>query len=222
MLSIIIPTDIDEPNSLFQKTLQALSASEDLEIIFVSKSEGNTRAERLNIGFQKSKGEIVLFHHPRSFIEGKGIQYLINLSKEKNRNLIWGGFTHKFDTEHFLLRFTSWYSNQVRGKSKGIFYLDHCIFFDRELWKQNLPNVEIFEDTILSYYLLRFTKPILLPYVSCTSAIRFRQNGIWRQSFLNQLLKIGFHLKLNHKSMNQVYEKNLWLNDGNINYTNES
>ena len=79
MLSIIIPTDIDEPNSLFQKTLQALSASEDLEIIFVSKSEGNTRAERLNIGFQKSKGEIVLFHHPRSFIEGKGIQYLINL-----------------------------------------------------------------------------------------------------------------------------------------------
>jgi len=221
MLSIIIPTDEKEPNSLFPKTLQALSASQDLEIIFVSKSEGKTRAERLNIGFQKSKGDIVLCHHPRSFIEADGIYFLIKLSKEQNRNLIWGGFTHKFDVEHFLLRFTSWYSNQIRGKSKGIFYLDHCIFFDRLLWKQNLPNVEIFEDTILSYYLLHSTKPILLPYISFTSAIRFQQNGIWRQSFLNQLLKIGFHLKFNHKSMNQIYEKNLWLN-GNINYTNES
>ena len=212
MLSIIIPTDENEPNSLFPKTLQALAASEDLEIVFVSKSEVSTRAERLNIGFQKSKGEIVLFHHPRSFVEAEGIQFLINLSKEQNRNLFWGGFTHKFDTDHFLLKFTSWYSNQIRGKRKGIFYLDHCIFFDRRVWKQNLPNVEIFEDTILSYYLQTFTKPVLLPYVSCTSAIRFRQNGIWRQSLLNQLLKIGFHLKFNHKSMNQVYEKNLWLN----------
>lgn len=56
MLSIIIPTDENEPNSLFPKTLQALAASEDLEIIFVSKSEGKTRAERLNIGFQNQKG----------------------------------------------------------------------------------------------------------------------------------------------------------------------
>lgn len=213
MLSIIIPTEYNEPNSFFHRTLQPFSASSDLEIIYVSKSDAYTRAERLNIGFQKSKGDLILFHHPRSFIEEKGIQYLIDLSNKKNRKLIWGGFTHKFDLEHFLLRFTSWYSNQIRAKLKGIFYLDHCIFFDRMLWKENLPHVEIFEDTILSYQLLSFAKPVLLPYISETSSIRFQQKGIWLQSILNQLLKIGFHLKINPSFMNQIYEKNLWLNN---------
>lgn len=59
MLSIVIPTEENEQNSLFQKTLKGFPASLDLEIIFVGKSEAVSRAERLNIGFHKSKGFFV-------------------------------------------------------------------------------------------------------------------------------------------------------------------
>ncbi|MDX1958534.1 MAG: hypothetical protein SFU98_08175 [Leptospiraceae bacterium] len=213
MLSIIIPTDSNEPNSYFHKTLESFSLKDDLEIIFISKSEANTRAERLNLGFHCAKGKIILFHHPRSFIEKEGINYLIELSKTQNKENIWGGFTHKFDQDHYLLRFTSWYSNTIRARLKGILYLDHCIFFDRSLWKRDLPNIEIFEDTILSNYLRETCTPIILPYISETSSIRFQKNGIWKQSILNQILKIGYYTKFNPSIMNRIYEKNLGLNN---------
>lgn len=176
-------------------------------------NQAKSRAERLNIGFHKSRGSIVLFHHPRSFVEPAGIQQLIDLSEMQNREEMWGGFTHQFDKAHWLLKFTSWYSNEIRGKGKGILYLDHCIFFSRELWKQNIPHVEIFEDTLLSYNFLKKSKPVILPFKSQTSAVRFEKNGLWRQSLMNQVLKIGFFLKVPHTTMNLIYEKGLGLNN---------
>jgi hypothetical protein len=212
MLSIIVPASKDEPNSLFGETLKLFYESDELEIIFVSKSEADTRAGRLNIGFHRSKGELILFHHPRSFIEEKGIRYLINLSKDINLKLFWGGFTHQFDRKHFLLSFTSWYSNRIRAKLKSILYLDHCIFFTRDLWKNDLPDMEIFEDTILSQYFKKYSKPKLLPFISETSSIRFEKNGVLYQLALNQVMKLCFFLGVNHKYMNQIYEKKIKLN----------
>lgn len=214
MLSIVIPTDSTEPDSYFSKTLKSIPTGSDVEFIFVSKSEARSRAERLNLGFHRSKGEIILFHHPRSFIEQGGILFLIEMSQNRNRDSFWGGFTHKFDRDHYLLRFTSWYSNQIRGKVKGILYLDHCIFFDRTLWDKDLPSVEIFEDTILSYNFKKFSRPIVLPFISETSSIRFQKNGIWKQCLLNQFLKIAFYMNINYNFLNNIYEKDLGLNDG--------
>ncbi len=207
-LSVIIPTTQETETPYFAKTLQSLAQFQDVEVICISIAEAKTRAERLNLGFHRAKGSMILFHHPRSFVEPNGIDYLIKNSEKQ----IWGGFTHVFDKTHLLLRFTSWYSNKIRGKLKGIIYLDHCVFFQRSLWKENIPAIEIFEDTLLSQNLKIKSWPVILPYYSTTSAIRFEKNGIFLQAFMNQILKMGFILKVPFGIMNKIYERGLNLN----------
>lgn len=213
MLSVIIPTAHEAETDFFKNSVSSLSKFKNIEVICIDKSEAITRAERLNLGFEKSKGSMILFYHPRSFVDPKGIQYLIDHCDR----IMWGAFTHQFDHNHPLLKFTSWYSNKVRGKLGGIFYLDHCIFFHRSLWKKTIPAVEIFEDTLLSRQLKELQRPILLPFASTTSALRFTKNGFWRQAVLNQIMKIGFHLNISHQTMNKIYENGLNLNSSSKN-----
>lgn len=208
MLSVVIPTANETENSFFQKSLASLKNFKDIEVICVDRSEAATRAERLNLGFSRCSGTMILFYHPRSYLEPEGIQYLV----DHQHKIFWGAFTHGFDLSHPLLRFTSWYSNQIRGKFNQIFYLDHCLFFHRSLWKENLPPIEIFEDTVLSQNLKTQGPATLLPYKSTTSAIRFAKNGVWTQAFMNQVLKIGFYLGVPHNTMNKIYERGLNLN----------
>ena len=213
MLSVVIPANDVETNIFLSKTVQALQSMQNVEVICIGQNEAHSRAERLNIGFRRASGKIILFNHPRSFVDPKGIEHLIEISLSSTETYIWGGFTHQFDKSHWLLKFTSWYSNKIRGRFSGVLYLDHCIFFHRDLWKKDLPAVEIFEDTLLSYQLLEHSHPKILPYISQTSAIRFSKNGVWRQSLMNQVLKIGFFLKVPHAIMNRIYEKGLGLNN---------
>jgi hypothetical protein len=208
MLSVIFPSEPSDPKIL--QSLSALTRSENIEVIVVGISEAHSRAERLNMGFHRSKGQVILFHHPRSTIENAGIEYLANKSLTPRAEPFWGGFTHRFDASHPVLQFTSWYSNHVRPK-RGILYLDHGIFFDRRLWR-DLPHVDIFEDTLLCHEFRKSRRPEVLPFFSITSAIRFQKNGIWKQSTMNQMLKIGFYFGISHKTMNRLYEHELELN----------
>lgn len=213
MLSVVIPANDISSNIFLSKTLQALQNMKNVEVICVGNEEAYSRAERLNIGFHRAAGKIILLNHPRSFVDLEGIKYLVEMSLTSGGPSVWGGFTHKFDKSHWILKFTSWYSNKIRARFNGVLYLDHCIFFHRELWKKDIPPVEIFEDTLLSYHFLQHSRPKILPFISQTSAVRFSKNGVWRQSLMNQILKLGFFLKVPHATMNRIYEKGLGLNN---------
>lgn len=229
-LSIVIPTFNEQKNQYFFNILNLLkkfkeveiiisdggsrdetrNICEDYEVIFL-ENKTSSRAKRIKLGIEAAKSDHVLIHHPRSLIDENGLRYLL----ENCQKLIWGGFTHAFDKKHPLLAFTSWYSNNVRAKIKGILYLDHCIFINKELFEtiRDIPDVDIFEDTIISYKLLeKVGKPQILPFKATTSAVRFKTNGVFKQSFLNQILKIKFLLGFDHKKMNEKYEKNTSLN----------
>lgn len=206
MLSIIIPTDNGE-NSMFQDSLQGYWNHSQVEIILISTKEAFTRAERLNIGFHKSKGDVILFHHPRTRLPKEAIDHLIQYSCKIDKGKIWGGFYHQFDQSHFLLRFISWYSNYIRTKFKGIVYLDHCVFFDRRLWTSDLSIESIFEDTELSLKFRKTVWPVLLSYPAITSAHRFLKNGILKQSLLNLFLKFGHFLHLPSSLLFTLYQR---------------
>jgi hypothetical protein len=208
MLSIIVPAGAQERHPLLIQSLLPFEEHPEIEIIYVGFTESALRAQRLNIGVARASGSMLLLHHPRSCIDPAGIEYLLS---HQNR-AFWGGFTQRFDWDHPLLRFTSWYSNRVRVQHRGIIYLDHCIFLHRSLWQNEIPFVDIFEDTILSQQLRSLLRPELLPFSSITSAIRFQRNGVYRQALLNQLLKLGFFLQLPAPWMNKIYEKGLDLN----------
>lgn len=229
-LSVIIPTFNEMKLGILPKIIQSLQSMVEIEILIsdggstdgtlafayksgliVLNNQTSSRAQRLNWGAHKANSSMLLFHHPRSLIDPVGIEYL----KSNAANLFWGGFTHQFDDKHPLLKFTSWYSNEVRSKICEIFYLDHCLFVQKKLFEEIGPilNVDIFEDTLLSLALQKTgKKPDLLPFYAQTSAIRFKEGGIYKQALQNQYLKLAFKLGLNHKKLNKYYEKKLHLN----------
>ena len=231
MISVILPTFNEISSSYLGPIMSRLARLHQAEILVIDGGStdgtvefvaghgvevlslpGSSRAARLNLGIEQSQGEMLLLHHPRSVIEPDDIELMRTLSDADQ--LTWGGFTHQFDSDHPLLRFTSWYSNHIRCDRSGIVYLDHCVFLSRAIKQSGIkiPDIDIFEDTELSKLLLEFGRPVRLAAKARTSAIRFRSNGMWRQSFLNQLLKIAYHLQLSPDRMNRLYEKGLHLN----------
>lgn len=229
MVSIVVPTFNDVKNNLsLFAYMERLATHPNVEVIVVdSQSQDEswekipsscqkysianpTRAERINVGIKHSHHPMILVHHPRSRLTEKALHELLQISGDQ----VWGGFTHSFDQEHPVLKFTSWYSNKVRLKIRKIVYLDHCLFFHRKLLPENysIKPVDIFEDTLISLELKKLASPIRLSQLSQTSSQRFMKNGIIRQCLLNATMKIGFYLKLSPERMNKIYEKGLSLN----------
>jgi len=143
-------------------------------------------------------------------VDIEGIKTLLNCTSE----IGWGAFTHQFDIQHPLLNFTSWYSNRIRGDRRGVYYLDHCLFAQKQLLLDVglFPEMHIFEDTAICLKLKRKAKPIRLPFISQTSAVRFQSNGIYRQAIKNQYMKCCYYFSGSDKKMNARYEKGIELN----------
>ncbi|MGE4131543.1 MAG: hypothetical protein AB7F86_07875 [Bdellovibrionales bacterium] len=200
MLSLIFP-DQKPPDTFTQ-------FGDQVELICIDRSQAATRAERLNLGVARSKGEMVFLHHPRSRVDPSGIEYLVAHSQEK----IWGGFSQSFDTRHPLLKLTSWYTNNIRPRFSRVVYLDHGIFFHRSFFQHPIAPIPIMEDTVLCHQLRRHGRPVILPFQSVTSAIRYETNGVWRQAGLNQLMKLGFFVGIPPERLNRWYERGLHLN----------
>jgi len=228
MLSVIIPTFNEIESGYLQKSFPLLKNTEGIEVICVDSNstdgtvelinkfnfklisvDTTSRAKRLNIGIENSTGSMILLHHPRSLLCVSAFNTLKN-----EEDLYWGAFTHRFDLDHPLLRFTSWWSNLWRGDKRGIFYLDHCFYIQREIFEEVglMPEVDIFEDTELSKLLNTYCEPLRLDEISLTSAVRFRKNGVWRQALTNQILKWKYYFNVDHKVLNKQYEKETALN----------
>ena len=218
-VSVVIPVHHNGPDWL-PRILERLSTVDGLEVICAGDApppagraarfvrvEGPSRGARLQAGIDAASHPTILLHHPRSLVSAEGLRWLTARSGRAG----WGGFTHAFDWDHPLLRFTSWYSNHVRAP-RGIVYLDHCVFFDKRLLTRPIPPVEIFEDTELSLILRESGPPIVAPFDSTTSAVRFRTNGPWHQAWLNQRLKLQYLAGTSHRRMNERYERGLRLN----------
>lgn len=229
MLSIIVPTLNESKTGYLSKILNAYLEVDGIEIICVDggssdntislikqsnatliASDFSSRASRLNAGIKYAKFDMVLLHHPRSLVDIEGIKALIN----QTADIRWGAFTHQFSISHPLLNFTSWYSNHIRGGVRGIYYLDHCLFAQKQLLLDVglLPEIDIFEDTEICLRLKKQAKPIRLPFVSRTSAVRFQSHGIYRQAVKNQYLKWLYYFNRSDKKMNESYEQSLQLN----------
>lgn len=229
MLTIIIPTLNEEKTGYLRRILATYKNVKNCEIICVDggsvddtlevisdagvilvQTDISSRAGRLNAGIERASSKMLVLHHPRSILDVAGLEALA----EKANQLSWGAFTHTFNIKHPLLKFTSWYSNHIRGDKRGVYYLDHCIFAQKELLLTvgMLPEIDIFEDTELCLRLNAKEKGIRLPFMSETSAVRFQTNGIYSQALTNQYMKWLYYFKRSDSKMNKRYEKGIELN----------
>ena len=202
----VVSDSEDDTNTVLEKY------AADFSEVQVVRSLGKNRAQRLNDGIAMSIGDTILLHHPATLLPERIALELIDQAITSGCN--WGAFHHTFDFSHWLLHFTSWYSNNVRVKQKGIVYLDHCPFIDRKTLAQigNIPDLDIFEDTVLSDRLRQFSKPVLVQGKVITSARRFRQRGIYHHAMLNQLLKMSYHFNIDPNWINRLYEQKASIN----------
>lgn len=238
-ISVVIPVYNEISNSqYFAKILQEIGNEPNFEILvidggsqdrtreFASKFPTvtvedigpSTRAARINRGIALATTSTIILHHPRAFVKANDIQTLAGHAPN-----FWGGFTHRFDIKNPILKFTSWYSNNIRGAgysplsfNRPILYLDHCIFAPRDYFISigPLPDIAIFEDTVLSEKLhAKYGKGIILPSISQVSAIRFVKGGILKRGLLNQLAKIQWYLKINPEKINKSYQAKNPLNN---------
>ncbi len=226
MFSVVLPCFNESRHGYLPKILDNLCAQVgDKQLIAVlSPSEDNTlavirqfpevavietsasnRAQRLNAGIAASQGNYILLHHPATLLPEK--EALVQAEAVLNAGALWGGFVHGFDADHWLLRFTSWYSTQVRSR-QNILYLDHCIFAPKQVLLDvgGVPDMDIFEDTALSIALAKKGNAAIAPGKVTTSARRFIQRGIYQQAVLNQLLKLMYHARLDPCRLNWLYE----------------
>ena len=182
--------------------------------IRVVESTAQNRAQRLNVGIATSQGDTVLLHHPATLLPPANALVLIDEAMQ-DPQVMWGGFQHQFDWDHWLLSFTSWYSTAIRGRRGHVLYLDHCVFAQRSLLTKigGVPDMDIFEDTVLSQRLSRYGKaPLILPAAVTTSARRFRNRGVYHQALLNQILKLMYHTGIDPQLMNRLYEQRTQIN----------
>ena len=201
IIAVVSPSEDD--------TLTILRRFPAVEIV---ETTASNRAQRLNVGIEKSVGEYVLLHHPATLLPEK---VALEQAKTVLKQAVWGGFVHGFDWDNWLLRFTSWYSTRVRSRS-GILYLDHCIFARRRALIEvgGVPDMDIFEDTALSLALKRLGLPAIASGQVVTSARRFRARGLYRQAALNQLLKVMYRANLDPQRLNWLYERKSQINVG--------
>ncbi|NJM99790.1 MAG: glycosyltransferase [Phormidesmis sp. RL_2_1] len=198
----------------------SLSADDTLSIVQqfpnfeIIETTATNRAQRLNIGIAASRAETVLLHHPATLLPAKDA--LLQAQAVLAAGAVWGGFVHSFDFDHWLLRFTSWYSTTQRSQRQRILYLDHCIFAQRQVLMDigGVPDMDIFEDTALSVALAKWGKPAIAPGKIITSARRFRDRGIYRQALLNQLLKLMYYTRQDPQKLNWLYESKSQINVG--------
>ncbi|MEL6382043.1 MAG: glycosyltransferase [Cyanobacteria bacterium J06626_18] len=191
-------------------TLERLLQAPSIQVV---ESMAQNRAQRLNVGIAASRGEIVLLHHPATLLPSANALVLIEAAMQ-DPQVMWGGFRHQFDWDHWLLKFTSWYSTAVRSRWGRILYLDHCIFARRSLLMKigGIPDMDIFEDTVLSQQLGGYGAPLILSEAAITSARRFRDRGVYHQALLNQILKLMYHTKIDPQLMNRLYEQRTQIN----------
>lgn len=133
-------------------------------------------------GTRLAKGDIIVFLHSDTILP-KDWDVLIRQTMQ-NKNVIGGGFSLKFDPEHFYLTLMKKLIKILVRMTK-VLSGDRAIFIRFEQLKKDLSFLEIpiMEDIALSFWMKKHGKVVLLKQSVITSADAFTRNGFICQSW---------------------------------------
>ncbi|MBF2057894.1 MAG: TIGR04283 family arsenosugar biosynthesis glycosyltransferase [Cyanobacterium sp. T60_A2020_053] len=222
-ISVIIPV-LNEEKFLSQN-LDKFSKKDSIEYIFVDGgSSDNTvnliqskaltilqcdvknRALQMNLGAEKAQGDILLFLHGDSILPTNFDQEIIT-TLDTNK-VIAGAFKLNINNQNNLLKFIS-FLVQIRSQYLSLPYGDQGIFLKKQTFQDigMFKNMPIMEDFDLVKRLQKKGIIKMAEGAVITSDRRWKKLGIFKTTLINQLMILGYYLKIDINLLAKIYRK---------------
>lgn len=219
--SVIIPT-LNEVERVGEQVGRVLALAPEAEVIVadggsddgtvaLASAAGATvvqaargRGTQLNDGAAQATGDILLFLHADTRLPTGAFALLRGRFGAENVQI--GTFRLAFDREHWLFAVYTFFS---RFDSVFTTFGDQCIVVRRSFFEAlgRFPEWPLFEDVALLQKARRRTRVHSFPAAVVTSARRFEQEGIVRQSLRNGWYVVRYLLGASPSELAARYEK---------------
>jgi rSAM/selenodomain-associated transferase 2 len=217
--SVIIPVFNEEINIKSSvKNIQSLD--ENIEIILVDgESKDNSykiaksldieayrslkgRGIQLNTGAKKASGEILVFMHIDTKLPEDAFEKLTSAFKDENIKVC--KFRMKFDSDHWILKFYSYFT---QFDSLLTSFGDQVIAVRKDFFHSigGFPNWPLFEDVHFFRVARKNTRIKSLPGPVITSARGFLKRGLIKQQIFNGFLIIKYLFGVSPKKLYEEY-----------------
>ena len=226
MISVIIPVFNEEKSIVtLVNYLRKEAPAEYLEIVIVDGgSTDNTvivaeqagakvivsdkkgRAVQMNVGAKLAQGDIFYFLHADTFPPSGFYKHIIHaLSPSVGA----GCFRLKFDHDHPLLTFYSWFT---RLNFDVVRFGDQSLFVKKNVWEKVggfNEKLIVMEDQVIVPALKKHTQFSILAQTVTTSARKYRKVGIIRLQIIFTVIVILFYFGIDQQKIAKFYEHQL-------------
>ncbi len=164
------------------------------------------RAKQMNFGAQSARGEILYFLHADSF-PPKNFDSLI-LEEIKKGNLA-GCFKMKFDSNHWWLKLTGWFTKFNWRASRGG---DQSQFITKKLFNEIggfNEQFTVYEDNDLINKLYARKEFVVIQKWLTTSARRYHHNGVWKLQYHFCVIYLKKWMGASAEDLYKYYIKNI-------------
>ncbi len=184
---------------------QTVSLAQELGVTVID-SPASGRAWQMNAGAAVATGEILLFLHADTKMPDNYDQLIANTLRQPK--VIAGAFELAIDSQWTSLRFIE-AMVKLRSHFFALPYGDQALFMERSTFRAvgGFPNLAIMEDFALVKRLKQQGKIAIAPAAVTTSSRRWDKLGVWRTTFINQLIIIGYYLGISPEKLRRFYLK---------------
>lgn len=222
-LTVVIPA-FNEENHIRRSILSA--TDRDVEVIVADggSTDGTVRlaealgarvvhsplgrARQQNCGAALAMGENLLFLHADTCLPKGYVTQVFEALMASGAVL--GAFRFKTDFRRPLMRLVEWMTH-LRSKYLRLPYGDQAIFMKKAIFKKvgGFPVVPIGEDLFLIRHLIKQEniKVRMVKGVAVTSGRRWKTTGIFRTTWINQLMLMGMAIGISLETLSRLYHR---------------
>ncbi|MGM0664377.1 MAG: TIGR04283 family arsenosugar biosynthesis glycosyltransferase [Thermodesulfobacteriota bacterium] len=183
---------------------RTLQIAEDLGAEIVNSGRG--RSCQMNEGAGRAEGEILLFVHADTRMPFLYDWYVRGAIVEGR--YVGGGFRFSLDQSFPGSAGITLLVN-LRSRLLGMPYGDQALFIDGKLFRSmgGYDKTPILEDVKLVTQMNKKGRIVTLPAAVKTSSRRWREKGLFKTTFINQLIMCGYYLGISVDSLASLYKK---------------